>query len=222
MSCNITSYFMWSVVLDSSYLLLPCSMISIASHITIILISDIYPLLNIHIFTLQSWIELSAMRKNKAFTGHSMESKTQTVQNCIRRYLASKKVTSRETVEKEHRILFTKFCSRTMKGITLKMFSRKHGTVVERLLAFDSDCKSIVYPTNSYGSFGEIPIKDIYHVQRGMSGELYPLATVGAKNNTFHLALLGGRYIDLEALSTADAKLFFFGFSRLRTLANSR
>ena len=54
---------MWSGALDSSHVLQSYSVISLAQHITSILISDIYPLLNIYIYNMQWMLKCLTLDK---------------------------------------------------------------------------------------------------------------------------------------------------------------
>ena len=169
-----------------------------------------------------TWLELKRMRNDRKFAGHSTESKVQVIQNAIRRMLAVLRIKELSEKRKREHDTFAQFCEMMSKGVLMRMFSRKYGTVMVREISLASDCKSFEYFTGKYNPVRRFKVKEIYKVVKGMSGQVYPQACIKHKHNTFHIDLLGGKTLDFETTSQHDFQIVFNGFRYLHKVACSR
>ncbi len=179
------------------------------------------------------WADLAKLRKSDGnkYRLHNLVEKAEAVQNLLLRIFAVKEVLEREEINSNKNEIFSKFCMTLMKGMAVRMYSKKHGTAAHRTIKFDSDCKSIVYSASKWDRDRKFDIKKIYRVRRLLSNNIYSKATPRHKNWCFHIHILEGglnedtgecgKIIDIEALNQTDFKLLLHGFQRLSVLAAS-
>ena len=172
----------------------------------------------------KTMIQIARSRKTQK-AGMGQTHKIVLCQSAVRRFFARREAMALMLAKRSEEKHYTKFCkTMTGKGYTVYMFSKKYGTVSKRTLRFDDDCKNVCYKTADglLGSTREIDIKEIYQVNKGMSGFGYPKARPKRMGFTFHLAILGDKVCDFEAMSGQELKEMLSGFQKLRLLACSR
>jgi len=164
--------------------------------------------------TLRVWIYLSRLRIRKRVLNQTAELVILR-QAAVRQWLAISKFSNLERLRESNDEKFNAFINDINNGLSVEMFSKTFGTLRLRIIKFDSSYSSIVYKTSDWMPHTAVKINDICEVKKGLSGYKYSQVISAHKAWCFHLVVLGGKLIDIQAEDGHRARELFLGFKRL-------
>ena len=183
---------------------------------------DILPQVLILQRTFRVWISLGKVRANKKEVVKGSKELTILRQSAVRQWLAVQYFLNLEINKDDNDEKFYSFIREISQGLTIQMFSKTFGALKRRTLKFDSTFTAISYQTSEWMPPSTVKLNSIYDVKKGLSGYKYSQLINAHKAWCFHLYLLGGKVIDIQAEDGQQARDLFQGFKRLVLLFSSQ
>lgn len=164
--------------------------------------------------TFRTWLYLRRFKRQRQLLNKST-AMIVLRQAVVRRWLAIQSFMQMEENKNASDQRFCSFIKHIHDGLRVEMFSKTFGDLRRRRITFDSSFHSLVYKTSKWMPPTTIALNSVCDVKKGLSGYKYAQLIRAHKAWCFHLVILGGKVVDLQAEDGQQAKELFLGFKKL-------